>query len=80
MRLVHELIEDVRGWQDEKAAAALVCLVAAQASLAELADRFVASGLRSAMAFWPRIGATLPIHSLAVSNQTQRSWGTSDAA
>ncbi len=65
MRLVHEVIEDLRRLPDEglpPIGAALVALLGGErGSLPELADRFTAAGLAEIMASWIGNGPNLPI-------------------
>ncbi len=65
MRLIHEVIEDLRGLPDEEVppiGAALEELLGGErGSLPELADRFTEAGLAEIMASWIGNGPNLPI-------------------
>jgi uncharacterized protein YidB (DUF937 family) len=65
MRLIHEVIEDLRGLPDEDVTpigAALEALLGGErGSLPELADRFTEAGLGDIMASWIGNGPNLPI-------------------
>ncbi len=65
MRLIHQVIEDLRGLPDEQVspmAAALEELLGGErGSLPELADRFTQAGLGHIMASWIGNGPNLPI-------------------
>jgi uncharacterized protein YidB (DUF937 family) len=65
MRLIHEVIESLRGWHDEEVTplgAALIELLGGErGSLPELADRFTEAGLGPVMASWTGDGPKLPI-------------------
>jgi uncharacterized protein YidB (DUF937 family) len=65
MRLIHEVIESLRGWHDEETTplgAALIELLGGErGSLPELADRFTEAGLAPVMASWTGDGPKLPI-------------------
>lgn len=65
MRLIHEVIEDLRGRPDEDGtpiSAALEELLGGErGSLPELADRFTEAGLAEIMASWIGNGPNLPI-------------------
>lgn len=65
MRLIHEVIEDLRGLPDEEVTpmgAALEELLGGErGSLPELADRFTEAGLGHIMASWIGHGPNLPI-------------------
>jgi uncharacterized protein YidB (DUF937 family) len=65
MRLIHEVIEDLRGLPDENVtplSAALEELLGGErGSLPDLADRFTEAGLGHIMASWIGKGPNLPI-------------------
>lgn len=65
MRMIHEIIEDLRGPKDEDRTpldTALVELLGgARGSLPELADRFTEAGLADVMVSWIGDGPNLPI-------------------
>jgi uncharacterized protein YidB (DUF937 family) len=65
MRLIHEVIESLRGWHDEEVTplgAALIELLGGErGSVPELADRFTEAGLGPVMASWIGDGPKLPI-------------------
>lgn len=65
MRLIHDVIESLRGWHDEEVTplgAALIALLGGErGSVPELADRFTQAGLGHVMASWTGVGPKLPI-------------------
>ena len=65
MRLIHEVIEDLRGLPDDEVtpmAAALEELLGGErGSLPELAERFTEAGLGHVMASWIGNGPNLPV-------------------
>jgi len=65
MRLIHEVIEDLRGWHDEELTPFGVVLEellgGERGSLPELRDRFIEAGLGHIMASWIGDGPNLPI-------------------
>ena len=65
MRLIHEVIDDLRALPDEDVtpmSAALEALLGGErGSLPELADRFTQAGLAHIMASWIGHGSNLPI-------------------
>jgi uncharacterized protein YidB (DUF937 family) len=68
MRLIHEVVDDLRGLPDENvspiAAALEELLGGKRGTLADLADRFTRVGLGRIMASWIGDGPNLPINSL----------------
>jgi uncharacterized protein YidB (DUF937 family) len=66
MRMIHDVIEDIRGWHDEELTPLGVVLEellgGERGSLPELAERFRKAGFGDVMASWIGKGPNLPIN------------------